>query len=252
MIIHTADSVQMALHEVFACVSSGKSVMVVRLPFRSVAAALAASLVLSGCLSTAWEANPPAAGPEGTGIQTGDISRAPAYNGDGAVPPFATSGVPAAYEFRRGYRIGAGDKLAIRVMGQPDLTGVYTVDPDGNISMPLINSIPVAGLSLRELENVITRRLRDGFLRNPSVSVQPLELRPFYILGEVRQAGRYAYQPGMTVAQAVAMASGFTERADTGEALLTRRTAEGTKTYRVPMTTQLYPGDIIYVKERWF
>ena len=226
--------------------------MFVRVKIRSLATVLALALALSGCLSTAWEENPPAAGPEGTGVQTGSISNAPAYNADGAVPPFATSGVPAAYEFRRGYRVGAGDKLAIRVMGQPDLTGVYTVDPDGNISMPLINSVPVAGLSLREVENVITRRLRNGFLRDPSVSVQPMELRPFYILGEVRQAGRYPYQPGMTVAQAVAMASGFTERANTGEVLLTRRTVQGTKTYRVPVTTQLYPGDIIYVKERWF
>ena len=168
------------------------------------------------------------------------------------MPPFATSGVPAAYEFRRGYRVGAGDKLAIRVMGQRELTGVYVVDPDGNISMPLIRTVPVAGLSLREVEETITRRLRQGYLRNPSVSVQPMELRPFYILGEVKQAGRYPYQPGMTVAQAVAMASGFTERADTGKVLLTRRTAEGTKTYKVPVTTQLYPGDIVYVRERWF
>lgn len=226
--------------------------MFVRVKIRSLAVSLALAFTLSGCLSTAWEADPPAAGPEGTGVQTGSISGAPAYNGDGAVPPFAASGVPAAYEFRRGYRIGAGDRLAIRVMGQPDLTGVYTVDPDGNISMPLINTVPVAGLSLREVENVITRRLRGGFLRDPSVSVQPMELRPFYILGEVRQAGRYAYQPGMTVAQAIAMASGFTTRANTGEVLLTRRTAEGTKTWRVPVTTQLYPGDIVYVKERWF
>lgn len=213
---------------------------------------LALSLALAGC-QTAWETAPPEAGPEGvTPLATGSISRAPARNAEGAVPPFATSGVPAAYEFRRGYRVGAGDKLAIRVMGQRELTGVYVVDPDGNISMPLIRTVPVAGLSLREVEETITRRLRQGYLRNPSVSVQPMELRPFYILGEVKQAGRYPYQPGMTVAQAVAMASGFTERADTGKVLLTRRTAEGTKTYKVPVTTQLYPGDIVYVRERWF
>ena len=210
-------------------------------------------LAVAGCFGTAWENTPPQAGPEGVApVKTGSISAAPARNADGAVPPFATSGVPAAYEFRRGYRVGAGDKLAIRVMGQQELTGVYVVDPDGNISMPLIRTVPVAGLSLQEVEDTITRRLRRGFLRNPSVSVQPMELRPFYILGEVKQAGRFPYQPGMTVAQAVAMASGFTERADTGKVLLTRRTAEGTKTYKVPMTTQLYPGDIVYVRERWF
>jgi len=186
-----------------------------RRTFSSVLACSLAAIALSGCLTTAWEAAPPAAGPDGEGV------------------------VETA-------------SIAIRVMGQPELTGVYTVDPDGNISMPLINTVPVAGLTPKEMENAIAARLRNGYLRNPSVSVQPLELRPFYILGEVRQAGRYTYQPGMTVAQAVAMARGFTERAHTGEVLLTRRTAQGTKTYRVPMTTQLYPGDIIYVKERWF
>ncbi len=211
------------------------------------------ALALSGCLGTSWERNPPQAGPEGTGVlTTGSITPLPAKNATGTVPPFGATGVRNAYEFAQGYRVGAGDKLAIRVMGQPDLTGVFVVDPDGNISMPLINTVSVAGLSLRQVEERITTLLRNGYLRNPSVSVQPLELRPFYILGEVRQAGRYNYQPGMTVANAIAMARGFTERAATGEVLLTRRTAEGTRTYKVPVTTQLYPGDIVYVKERWF
>ncbi len=210
------------------------------------------AVTLSGCLG-AWEENPPQAGPEGTGVlATGSTTPLPARNEIGTVPPFGASGVRHAYEFDRGYRVGAGDKLAIRVMGQPDLTGVFVVDPDGNISMPLINTVAVAGLSLKEVEDRITALLRNGYLRNPAVSVQPLELRPFYILGEVKQAGRYAYQPGMTVANAIAVARGFSERADTGEVLLTRRTAEGTKTYKVPMTTQVYPGDIIFVKERWF
>ncbi len=214
--------------------------------------ALGLALLLGGCLNS-WEASPPEAGPAGKGVaHTSSISRAPAYNARGAVPPFGASGVQAAYEFSRGYRVGAGDRLAIRVMGQQELTGVYVVDPDGNISMPLINTVPVTGLSLKEVERVITRRLRNGYLRNPSVSVQPLELRPFYILGEVRQAGRFSYQPGMTVANAIAMASGFSDRADTGTVLLTRRTAQGTKTYKVPVTAQIYPGDIIYVRERWF
>lgn len=220
--------------------------------FSPTLAVVGVALLLSGC-SRSWESNPPQAGADGVAaVQTGSITSAPARNAQGTVPPFGASGVSAAYEFGRGYRVGAGDRLAIRVMGQQELTGVYTVDPDGNISMPLINTISVAGLSLREVERLITTRLRNGFLRNPSVAVQPMELRPFYILGEVRQAGRYAYQPGMTVAEAVALARGFSERADTGVVLLTRRTAEGTRTYKTPVTAQVYPGDIIYVRERWF
>ena len=212
---------------------------------------LALAVALAGC-STAWESNPPEAGPDGAGITTSSVTTAPDSNGAGVVPPFGASGVKAAYEYRRGYRIGAGDRLAIRVMGQSELSGVYVVDPDGNVSMPLINAVRVAGLTLRETERLITARLRDGYLRNPSVSVQPLSLRPFYILGEVKQAGQYAYEPGMTVQNAIALARGFSERADTGTVLLTRRTAEGTKTYKVGVTTQIYPGDIIFVRERWF
>ncbi len=216
-----------------------------------VIAPLALALSLTGCI-TAWEANPPQAGPEGDGITTSSITRAPAINERGVVPPFGASGVPHAYEFSRGYRIGAGDRLTIRVMGQQELSGVYVVDPDGNISMPLINTVKVAGLTMRETERLVTARLRDGFLRNPSVSVQPLSLRPFYILGEVRQAGQYPYQPGMTVQNAIAIARGFSDRADTGTVLLTRRTAEGTRTYKASMTAQIHPGDVIYVRERWF
>ncbi len=180
------------------------------------------------------------------------VAKAPSVNRRGVVPPFGTTGEAAAYEFSRGYRVGAGDRLTIRVMGQPELTGIFVVDPSGNLSMPLIGSFRIAGLTPQEVEALITRKLKNGYLRNPSVSVQPAALRPFYILGEVRQAGNYPYQPGMTVQNAIAIARGYSDRADHGDVLLTRRTAKGTNTYKVPVTTQIYPGDIIYVRERWF
>ncbi len=229
---------------------------------RRYAIIIASALALGGC-ANGWEDNPPSAAPGGAGVTaTGSLregadaistaSTAPAVNRHGVTPPFGASGEAAAYEYRRGYRVGAGDKLNIRVMGQPELTGAYVVDPAGNLSMPLIETAQVAGLTPREIEILVTRKLRNGYLRNPSVSVQPAALRPFYILGEVKQAGNYPYQPGMTVQNAIATARGYSERADHGEVLLTRRTAEGTNTYKVPVTTQIYPGDIIFVRERWF
>ncbi len=224
--------------------------------------AILALIALSAC-AREWEDNPPTSAAGGTGVmQTGSlregadavspVSHAAARNRSGAVPPFGASGEAAAYEYLNGYRVGAGDKLNIRVMGQPELTGVYIVDPAGNLSMPLINTVSVAGLSLRQIEQLVTRRLRNGYLRNPSVSVQPATLRPFFILGEVKKAGGFPYQPGMTVQNAIAIAQGYSDRADKGDVLLTRRTAEGTNTYKVPLTTQIYPGDIIFVRERWF
>ncbi len=221
-----------------------------------------AGLTLSAC-ATDWENNPPTSAPGGTGIMTtgslregpgavSPASRAPARNGKGVIQPFGATGEAAAYEYLNGYRVGAGDKLTIRVMGQPELTGSYVVDPSGNISMPLINTFPVAGMTMKAIERTITRKLRNGYLRSPSVSVQPAALRPFFILGEVKRAGNFPYQPGMTVQNAIAVARGYTERADMGNVLLTRRGADGTSTYKVPVTTQIYPGDVIFVRERWF
>ena len=223
---------------------------------------LLAGVIASGCAQT-WDDTRPATPPGGAGLMpngqvasyphfTASIPEQPSYNSRGAVEPFGSSGQVAAYEFSQGYRVGSGDRLTIRVLGQQDLTGDYLVDGAGNISMPLVRSLPVAGLSTPDIENAITEKLQQGFLRDPSVSVQLAIARPFYIMGQVNQAGSFAYRPGMTAQNAIAMAGGFSPRADHNEVLVTRRLLNGTKTARVPVTTQLYPGDVVYVRERWF
>ena len=111
---------------------------------------------------------------------------------------------------------------------------------------------PLRAVSFRTVADAVADRLRRGYLRDPKVSAQVTTLRPFYILGEVNTAGSFAYQPGITVQNAIAIAGGYGARADQAKVLLTRKTADGTKTYKVPVTTQIYPGDIIYVRERWF
>jgi polysaccharide biosynthesis/export protein len=219
-------------------------------------------LMLAGCART-WDQRPPTAEPGGVSLMrdgtieegpdaVASTSRAAARNQSGLVPPFGSSGIAAAYEFNNGYRIGSGDRLTIRVLGQTDLTAEYIVDGAGAISMPLVNSLPVAGLTTPEAERLIVARLRNGFLRDPNVSVQVTSTRPFYILGEVNQAGSYSYQNGMTVQQAVAIANGYSPRANQGKVLLTRTSADGTQSREVPVTTQIYPGDVVYVRERWF
>jgi polysaccharide export outer membrane protein len=219
-------------------------------------------LLLNGCVG-AWEANPPMSPPGGTGIAANgavvdgpaaysSITQLPQGNAQGPIPPYGTRGEAAAYEFSSGYRVGAGDKLAIRVAGEPDLTGEFPVDASGAISMPYVQSVTVSGMTTPQIEQVVAVKLRNGYLRDPKVSVQVTSLRPFYILGEVTTAGSYPYQPGMTVQNAIAIAAGYGPRADKGEVLLTRRNAAGTMTFKVPLTTQVYPGDIISVRERWF
>jgi polysaccharide export outer membrane protein len=219
-------------------------------------------LFLSACAET-WETVVPNAPPGGTGIMVNgnlasgpevvsSISQIPDANPHGPLPPFGTRGHAAAYEFASGYRVGSGDKLSIRVAGETDLTGEFPVDASGAISLPYVQTITVAGLSTPQIEKMLTQRLRAGYLRDPQVSVQVTTLRPFFIMGEVTTAGGFPYQAGMTVQNAIAIAGGYNARADKADVLITRRNAKGTQTYKVPVTTQVYPGDIVYVRERWF
>ena len=219
-------------------------------------------VLLSGCAET-WESDPPTSAAGGTGIMrdgtidegpqaVASVRSLPAHNAKGAVPPYGSKGEAAAYEYSRGYNVGTGDKLTVKVIGEPELSADYLVDGSGNISMPYVQNLHVSGQTTAEIEKMIVARLRNGFLRDPRVSVQATTLRPFFILGEVTTAGSFGYQPGMTVQNAVAIAGGYSARADQGEVLITRRTADGTATYKVPVTTQLYPGDVVYVRERWF
>jgi polysaccharide export outer membrane protein len=219
-------------------------------------------ILLSAC-SNAWESNPPESATGGTGIMSDGMlaqgpaavsstSQLPASNKHGIQPPFGAKGTAAAYEYATGYRLGAGDRLTVRVAGEEDLTNDYLVDGSGNISMPYIQTVHVAGLSAPETEKVLASRLRAGYLRNPSVSVQVTTSRPFFILGEVNTAGSFPYQANMTVQNAVALAGGYSPRGNQGDVLITRRNVEGTQTFKVPVTTQVYPGDVVFVRERWF
>lgn len=204
-----------------------------------------AVLVLGGC-ANAWS-------PSSRAPNTLPAELTARSGADGGVtPPFGSTAQPAAYEERIGYRVGAGDQLQIRVAGQEELTGEYRVNSAGEISMPLLKTVEVAGLTAPEIERRIEARLKQGFLRNPNVSIEVGEQRPFFILGEVQSPGQYPYVGGMTVQNAVAVGGGYTPRANQGKVLITRRTAEGTHTGRVPITTPIYPGDIVYVRERWF
>lgn len=223
---------------------------------------LLTSLVLGGCAQT-WEQNEPSSPPGGTGLMLdgniangpealSSITELPSHSAAGIVAPFGSQGTAASYEYLSGYRVGAGDRLTIRVAGEADISADYLVDGSGDISMPYIQTVHIGGLATPQIEHLITTRLRNGFLRNPKVSVQVTTLRPFYILGEVTASGSFAYQAGITVQNAIAIAGGYSPRADQGAVLITRKNVTGTSTHKVPVTTQIYPGDVIYVRERWF
>ena len=150
------------------------------------------------------------------------------------------------------YTLGPSDKLRVTVFGEPELSGDFVVDGAGYVSLPLIESVDVEGLTVREFERLAEERFADGYLREPRVSAEVLNFRPFYILGEVGQPGEYPYTNGLTVMNAIATAQGFTYRANKKVVLI--KSADSDKEVRVELTPALkvQPGDTIQVLERFF
>ena len=161
-------------------------------------------------------------------------------------------GMPSALAIDPVYRLDSGDKVRITVFGEDDLSGRFEVSGEGVISMPLIGAVSAAGRSLSELQDGIADRLRDGYLKNPRVSAEVLNYRPFYIVGEVKDPGSYSYVSGMTVLNAVALGGGFTYRADKEDIQIIRGTDRTRTPELATPDSVVLPGDIVRVEERFF
>jgi polysaccharide export outer membrane protein len=150
------------------------------------------------------------------------------------------------------YLLDSGDRLRIVVFNQPSLSNTYTVDASGFISVPLIGDVQARGQTTGDLETTIAARLRAGYLREPSVTVQVDTYRPFFIMGEVRAPGQYPYVAGLTARTAVAIGGGFSPRAVQDVVVISRQIDGTIVEARVPADHPVRPGDTIYVLERWF
>jgi polysaccharide biosynthesis/export protein len=231
--------------------------------FRFPIIAAMTALVLSGCMQTA--------APVATAQPRSDLDYM-AYGQPHAAPaaslPVRTASVdstaaaatlrssyaavqrPVAYDTP--YRLDAGDKLRVVVYGQEGLTNTYAIDAGGSITMPLIGAVPARGRTPAGLATEISARLRNGYIREPSVAVEVETYRPFFILGEVAAPGQYPYVPNMSVESAVAIAGGFSPRAKRDLVTLTHTDNSGSSRAIVPLGTPINPGDTILVGERWF
>lgn len=149
------------------------------------------------------------------------------------------------------YTLGPGDKLKINVYREPDLSGEFQLDGSGSISFPLVGEITAGGLSMRKLEKLLTDKLKDGYLNDPRITIEILNYRPFYIMGEVVKPGPYEYVNGITLYNAIAMAGGYTHRARQNKAHITRSNPE-TIIEDADHSTLLFPGDIVNIRERFF
>lgn len=150
------------------------------------------------------------------------------------------------------YLLDNGDRLRVFVYGQPNLSRIYTVDGGGFFSMPLIGSVKARGATTYELETVIAALLQAKYVREPKVTVEVSQYRPFFVLGQVRNAGQYPYINGITVQTAIAIAGGYTARAYEHKVRITRHMEGVRRTLLVPPSYLVRPGDTIYVKERFF
>ena len=152
----------------------------------------------------------------------------------------------------KGYALGAGDKVRITVYNEPDLSGEFEVNGQGVLSVPLIGQVPVIGKTTVEVQALLTQRYGKDYLVNPSVTVEVMNYRPFFILGEVNHPGSYPYQNGMTVINAVALAGGYTARANHDRIKVKHSSDKSSEGQEVKEDTTVLPGDVIEVAERFF
>ena len=148
------------------------------------------------------------------------------------------------------YRLGVGDEIEIVVYGEDDMTVKTRLGDSGVISYPFLGSVTAKGLTVSGLEQLLVRGLKGPYLVDPAVSVSIVEYRPFFVNGEVNKPGAIPYQPGITLRKAIAMAGGFTERANRiGGEVVRGADAEAKP---LALDERIQPGDIVTIRQSFF
>ena len=152
------------------------------------------------------------------------------------------------------YRLESGDVISVYVLGEDDLKREEVRLTDaGTLQFPVLGEIRVKGLTTGELEQKITSGLKAAqYLKNPKVTVNIVEYRPFFINGEVYKPGGYPYVPGLNVLKAVSIAGGFKDRASKTNMFVVRDGKSNDERKRVQMDTPIYPGDVLTIEESFF
>lgn len=150
------------------------------------------------------------------------------------------------------YYLDTGDRLRIVVYDQPSLTNSYDIDQSGRIAFPLIGDVTARGATVDQLAQRIEAKLATAYLRQPNVTVEVTTYRPFFVLGEVGNPGQYAYVPGITAESAVAVAGGFTDRANKRYVRVSRTVNGALFDEKIAVIELIQPGDTIYVPESLF
>ncbi|KUO56250.1 MAG: hypothetical protein APF80_15315 [Alphaproteobacteria bacterium BRH_c36] len=169
--------------------------------------------------------------------------------GPGLPPPnFATNTGPG---LEHAYRLQIGDKMKLVVFGEENLSGELEINGRGQIQIPLVGEIPASGRTLKDVQRSIGDKLADGFIKSPRISLEITNYRPIFVHGEVKSGGQYEYRNNLSFTDAVAMAGGYSYRAQQDYVILSRA---GSAPVRIdmPAIIPLLPGDNIRVPERFF
>ena len=157
----------------------------------------------------------------------------------------------ASAESLSDYRVSSGDLIQIQVFGEDELSIETRLSDAGTISFPFLGELKIQDMTTGEVTDMLTARLKDGYLLDPSVNVTVKEYREFYIHGQVEKPGAYPYQPGLTVQKAAALAGGFTERASESKMFITHD-GQSTPPLKAALGTVVQPGDVIMIEESFF
>ncbi len=150
-------------------------------------------------------------------------------------------------ELQQTYRLGPNDVVRVQVFGEDDLSVERMVDGDGTITFPLLGTLSVEGHTVQEFQDELTARLRAGYLRHPKVTVFIAKHRNFTVSGEVKKPGGFEFREGVTIREAIALAEGFSEKADRNEVKVTRLNGGSSRTILVPLDAPVLPNDLIIV-----
>ena len=150
------------------------------------------------------------------------------------------------------YTLGSGDTINISVYDEPDLSLTAQLSDAGTLDYPFLGRLKISGLTVSELQNLITIGLKGDYLISPKVSIGIAEYRHFFINGEVVLSGGFPFQPGLTVRKAVSLAQGFTERADEKDIYIISESDPRQKPRKATLNSPVKPGDIITVEQSFF
>lgn len=148
------------------------------------------------------------------------------------------------------YKLGVGDSIRIDVWDEPDLSFDITISDGGVFNYPFLGSIKASGISISELQNLLKSKLKPDYLLHPDIRIQVINYRGFYIRGQVKNPGKYPFQPGLTLRKAIALAGGLTARASKGKASIL--SDEKQKERKATPDTVIQPGDIINIDQSFF